>query len=51
MLKKYATDFVRQIEDQKKNYSASEYVDLLKELKDELVMMIETEEEELIDKE
>ena len=50
-MKKYASDFVRQIEDQKKNYSASEYVDLLKELKDELVIKIEVEEEELIDKE
>jgi hypothetical protein len=31
-MKKYASDFVKQIEDQKKNYSKQDYLDMLDEL-------------------
>lgn len=50
-MKKYASDFVRMIEDQKKNYSAPDYLDMLKELKGELEIRIEAEEEEQADEE
>jgi hypothetical protein len=35
-MKKYAEDFVRQIEDQKKNYSSLDYLDMMLELAEKL---------------
>jgi hypothetical protein len=46
-MKKYASDFVRQIEDQKKNHSADDYVDMMKELKEALDNKISAEEAKL----
>jgi hypothetical protein len=46
-MKKYASDFVRMIEDQKKNYSAPDYLDLLNELETELSHLITESMEQL----
>lgn len=46
-MKKYASDFVRMIEDQKKNYSAPDYLDLLNELNTELQERIDLKQKEL----
>jgi len=39
-MKKYATDFTRMLDDQRKNHSEEDFLDLLEELKAELEMQI-----------
>lgn len=36
MAKKYASDFLKMIDEERKKYSEDDYLDLLKELRDEL---------------
>ncbi len=49
-MKKYSTDFVKQLEDQKKNYSPDDYQDMLCELQEALNGMIKKNDEELLGK-
>jgi hypothetical protein len=45
-MKKYADDFVRQIDDQQKNYSKPDYIDMLTELKELVEIKIEVLKQE-----
>lgn len=46
-MKKYASDFIRMIEDEKKKYSAPDYLDMLNELETELSLLITEKMEQL----
>ena len=39
-MKKYATNFARMIEDQRKNHSEDDFLDLLEEIKEDLEIKI-----------
>lgn len=45
MAKKYASDFIKMIEDEKMKYSRADYLDMLKELAEELEIRIQAEED------